>query len=174
MRLWKTWLLISLCSVALAVPAAASDDQGKRKGHAKQERKHKDGKRQGPKAGKPEIRFHGMDRNGDRVITRAEWRGEEQAFASRDWNGDGVLSGDEVTPGAARPTGTHGAHGTTGRLPHAVAPGGDPDAALFAGLDRNRDGVLSHAEWRGSDYDFRRLDFNHDGVLSPYEFGVGR
>lgn len=174
MRLWKTWLLIPLCSVALAVPAAASGDQGKGKGHAKQERKHKKDKKQEPKAGKPEIRFHGMDLNGDRVITRAEWRGEPQAFASRDWNGDGVLSGDEVTPGAARPTGVRGARGTTGRLPHAVAPESDPDAALFAGLDRNRDGVLSRAEWKGSDHDFRRLDFNHDGVLSPYEFGVGR
>ncbi len=177
MRFGKAWILIPVCTIALAAPAASASAQGRAKGHAKHEQKQaqkqKESGRHGPPAGKPEIRFHGMDTNGDNVITRAEWRGAPEAFDTRDWNHDGVLSGDEVRPGAARPTGVPGAHATTGRLP-GVAAGNDPDAPLFAALDRNHDGVLSRAEWNGSEADFRRLDFNHDGVLSPYEFGVGR
>ena len=42
------------------------------------------------------MRFQGMDRNGDGVITRAEWRGSDRSFEVHDWNGDGKLSGDEV------------------------------------------------------------------------------
>ena len=50
-----------------------------------------------------QMRFRGMDRNGDGRITRAEWRGSAQSFRQHDWNNDGVLSGDEVRPGALRP-----------------------------------------------------------------------
>src|SRR5213595_2410467 len=42
------------------------------------------------------IRFQGLDRNHDGVITRAEWRGNDRSFQNEDWNGDGVLSGEEV------------------------------------------------------------------------------
>src|SRR5215207_10105742 len=51
-----------------------------------------------------QMRWGNMDRNGDRVITRAEWRGTAQAFQNADWNGDGILSGDEVNPNATRST----------------------------------------------------------------------
>ena len=37
-----------------------------------------------------------MDTDRDGVVTRAEWRGTEQAFRDHDANGDGVLSGAEV------------------------------------------------------------------------------
>ena len=37
-------------------------------------------------------RFKGMDRNGDGVITRDEWRGNDTSFQKHDRNGDGVLS----------------------------------------------------------------------------------
>ena len=37
-----------------------------------------------------------MDTDRDGVVTRAEWRGSEQAFRNHDTNGDGVLSGAEV------------------------------------------------------------------------------
>ena len=43
-----------------------------------------------------------MDRNTDGIISRAEWRGNNQSFQNQDWNNDGVLSGDEVDGGAAR------------------------------------------------------------------------
>ena len=37
-------------------------------------------------------RFRGMDRNGDGVITRDEWRGNDKSFRKHDRNGDGVIS----------------------------------------------------------------------------------
>src|SRR3990172_12806435 len=38
----------------------------------------------------------GMDRNKDGVITREEWRVSiDRSFYNHDWNGDGVLSGNE-------------------------------------------------------------------------------
>ena len=39
----------------------------------------------------------------------------------------------------------------------------------FEGMDRNRDGVISRSEWRGSDESFRRHDWNGDGKLSGEE-----
>src|SRR6188768_3357583 len=52
----------------------------------------------------PEIRFSGMDQNRDRIIQRDEWQGSNRAFSNQDWNGDGVLSGEEVRVGAQRNT----------------------------------------------------------------------
>ncbi len=43
------------------------------------------------------------------------------------------------------------------------------DNRRFEGMDRNNDGVISRAEWRGSDESFRRHDWNSDGVLSGDE-----
>ena len=37
-----------------------------------------------------------MDTDRDGVVTRAEWRGSDEAFRTRDTNNDGVLSGAEV------------------------------------------------------------------------------
>ncbi len=48
-------------------------------------------------------RLKEMDRDGDGVITRAEWRGNEEGFRAADSNHDSVLSGEEVRP--QRPTG---------------------------------------------------------------------
>lgn len=70
------------------------------------------------------MRFAGMDRNRDGRITRDEWRGSTNAFNRHDWNGDGVLSGIEVIPGARRP-----------------GNGGQQDE--FDRLDTNDDGFLS-------------------------------
>src|SRR5215212_4127440 len=42
------------------------------------------------------MRFRAMDTDSDGVVTRAEWRGSDQAFREQDANADGVLSGDEV------------------------------------------------------------------------------
>ena len=43
----------------------------------------------------------------------------------------------------------------------------------FRGMDRNGDGTISRAEWRGSDESFRRHDWNRDGVLSGDEVWAG-
>ena len=39
----------------------------------------------------------------------------------------------------------------------------------FGGMDRNGDGAISRSEWRGSESEFRRQDWNNDGVLSGDE-----
>jgi hypothetical protein len=49
------------------------------------------------------MKIQGMDTDNDGAITRQEYRGDDQSFANHDWNGDGVLSGEEVRPGAHRP-----------------------------------------------------------------------
>src|SRR5919106_881010 len=50
------------------------------------------------------MRFEQLDRNNDGRITRDEWNGNERGFRNRDWNGDGVLSGNEVRAGVHRDT----------------------------------------------------------------------
>ena len=42
-----------------------------------------------------------MDTNRDGVVSRAEWRGNDQSFRQHDSNRDGVLSGDEVRAAVA-------------------------------------------------------------------------
>ncbi len=114
-------------------------------------------------------RFHGLDKNRNNVVSRAEWNGDDRSFRNHDWNRDGVLSGDELIAGATRPTAANRPPDKPVSRPHT-----ESDEVLFARMDGNRDNSLSRAEWNGSDSDFVRLDFNRDGVLSPYEFGVGR
>jgi Ca2+-binding EF-hand superfamily protein len=93
------------------------------------------------------IRFAGLDTNHDGQISRSEWRGNDASFNEHDWNGDGVLSGIEVTPGAQRPVD-------------------------FNSLDRNDDNRIAPSEWPGSRALFNLLDANHDGFLSQQEFGT--
>jgi hypothetical protein len=176
--------------LTIATPVSAG--QGKAKGHAKHGEKNEDKaeKKENKAAAKarrsaddPGPRFPGVDRDHDGVIRRAEWRGSDSSFANRDWNHDGVLSGDEMKPGAVRPTLRRSASSRTTvaappPAPAATAPpirrsaGADPDAPVFARLDTNHDGVLTRAEW--PDARFSSVDFNRDGVLSAYEYGVGR
>jgi Ca2+-binding EF-hand superfamily protein len=101
--------------------------------------------------GRGKTRFAGMDRNGDGVITRSEWRGNDRSFRNHDWNGDGVLSGAEVAPG--------------GEVERE-----DLDRSLFGHLDRNNDGRLSRAEWGGTDASWREMDANRDGFVTRQEF----
>lgn len=44
-----------------------------------------------PRSQTAKMRFRGMDRNNDGVITSTEWWGSRQSFRVHDWNGDGVL-----------------------------------------------------------------------------------
>ena len=114
--------------------------------------------------GRAEIRFAEMDRNGDRVITRAEWRGSDQSFRAHDWDSDGILSGDEVRVGAARAT-----------TEDDFDPANRPQFRNwteegFANLDRNRDGRISRAEWYYDREAFVRADRNGDNWLTRAEF----
>jgi Ca2+-binding EF-hand superfamily protein len=96
-------------------------------------------------------RYRGWDRNNDGVITRAEWRGTLQEFRELDRNRDGVLSGNEVR---------------SDTWPTDSAW----DADSFAALDRNGNGRLSRAEWRGDVATFRQADRNRDNQITRAEF----
>ena len=104
---------------------------------------------------KEQMRFQGLDRNKDGIITRNEWRGNDQSFSNEDWNGDGILSGDEVRPGARR----------LGDLLSS-----ERSAARFRDLDRNNNGVIARNEWDDDRQAFDGLDANRNGVLSRDEF----
>jgi Ca2+-binding EF-hand superfamily protein len=116
-----------------------------------------------PGPGQSQMRFAGMDRNGDGVIARSEWRGNEQAFLVHDWNRDGVLSGAEVQPGARRPQGD----------PQDDYPIGQDNTLTqrFRDLDRNRDGRISRTEWLDDVEAFRRADTDRNNLLTLDEFG---
>jgi Ca2+-binding EF-hand superfamily protein len=110
------------------------------------------------------MRFQGMDRNNDGRISRAEWNGSDQSFKVHDWNGDGILSGEEVRSGGRR-----------------TPQDGDPEPADggvftdwtvrgFNRLDRDRDNRITVDEWRFARDDFRRADHDGDGVITRAEF----
>jgi Ni/Co efflux regulator RcnB len=162
----RTSKLLSVLALAcaLVVPATADQGKGKAKGKNKDKQTQSDQKhdrdwdRDNDRDwdGEPgQMRFRGMDRNGDGRISRAEWRGNDQSFANHDWNGDGILSGDEVRPGAwGEDDDWNGQRGWEDR---------------FETLDRNDDGYLSRAEWPGADRLFNLLDLNRDGRVSFQE-----
>ena len=55
---------------------------------------------------------------------------------------------------------------------HKTAPtvkGPTAARTSFAGVDRDHDGVIRRAEWRGNDMSFANRDWNHDGILSGNE-----
>jgi Ca2+-binding EF-hand superfamily protein len=87
------------------------------------------------------IRFEGMDADNDGVITRGEWKGNDQSFRQQDTNRDGVLSGAEIRIEERR----------------------------IDEMDADNDGVITRSEWRGNVESFREQDTNRDGVLSGGE-----
>src|SRR5206468_2423023 len=90
-----------------------------------------------------------MDRNGDGVVTRAEWQGPDGAFRLHDTNKDGVLSGTEVFDNRDR-----GRQAFTDWTPRG-----------FAELDRNRDNRLTWKEWRFDRQSFELADRDRDNVV---------
>jgi hypothetical protein len=167
------WVQAATCAMALVVapmtgravaqppphaPAHGQDkvkdkdkkDKNDRGTHAQRRNGHADWDR----------RFHGLDRDGNGVINREEWDGDDRAFAVHDWNRDGVLAGDELRAGATPPP--------------AARNRNEPDHVLFARMDANSDGRVTRNEWTGTARTFERLDANDDGALSAFEYGVGR
>lgn len=93
-----------------------------------------------------EDRLHKQDADGDGVISRAEFAGDDAAFARLDRNHDGVLSDAD----SKRPT-------------HEPGAGAE---ARFKQMDINGDGQLTRDEWRGTERTFNAKDKNADGVLT--------
>jgi len=116
-----------------------------------------------------QMRFQGMDTNGDGVITRREWRGNDNSFRNQDWNGDGILSGDEVRTGASRQTGWSQDWNQDGRVDNLDSQ----IAERFRGYDMNSDDRVARSEWPGDGRLFARLDANRDGYLSVQEYTQG-
>lgn len=131
-------------------------DKGKADGDKPEAKDEKVQKKPEPKPDKT-MRFRGLDRNNDGIITRNEWRGDHSSFLNHDWNGDGVLSGGEVRP--------------DGRGPDDLASG-ERLRGRFKDQDHNRDGVISRHEWHDDNPTFDRLDSSRDGVLSRDEFSA--
>jgi hypothetical protein len=145
-------LLALTMAGALVAPGASADQEGKAKGHAKAKaaKAAKDERNDQP------MRFRDMDQNGDRVITRSEWRGNDQSFKEHDTNGDGVLSGNEVLAAVQPP-----APDRSRREERAVR---------FDRMDRDHDGRLGRNEWEGAAAAFSRADLDHDGIVSRAEY----
>src|SRR3954468_20614255 len=103
-----------------------------------------------------QMRFRAMDTDNDGVITRAEWRGDDQSFREHDLNHDGVLSGDEVAP---RPVANSQDRSRREEM-----------AARFERADRNGDGQIARREWTGTTAAFKRMDEDGDGVITRQEY----
>src|SRR5688500_9138919 len=95
-------------------------------------------------------RFQALDDNKAGRITRDEWDGNDRSFRNHDWNGDGVLSGNEVRPGAQRDTDL--AHHNPNQCERDL----NWTRANFTSLDHNRHGRLSANEWHFDMETFRR------------------
>jgi hypothetical protein len=113
-----------------------------------------------------QIRFQVMDQNKDGIIQRTEWQGSTRAFAVQDWNGDGVLSGQEVRIGAQRNTNWLEAD----HQPNRVERNLSWTATAFTNLDHNRDGRLTANEWHYDTETFNRVDRNRDQAINRAEF----
>ena len=115
------------------------------------------------------MRFQGLDRNNDGVITRNEWRGDDRSFRNQDWNGDGELSGDEVRAGARRQNNWSQDWNRDGRVDNFDAQ----IAQRYRGYDMNTDNRVARSEWPGDGRLFIRLDTNRDGFLTIQEYTQG-
>jgi Ca2+-binding EF-hand superfamily protein len=112
------------------------------------------------------MRFQGMDRDGDGRITREEWQGSQRSFNVHDWNGDGVLSGNEVRVGSQRDTDMAQADHDPNWRERTLSYTRNG----FNSLDHDRDGRIEPNEWHYQPETFRRIDRNRDNAINLNEF----
>jgi Ca2+-binding EF-hand superfamily protein len=152
----KIYRAIAMASVLVVLaPPAFAGQNGRARGRAA-----KAPQDQSSSDAQMQSRFRAMDTDGDGVITRAEWRGTDQAFRQQDTNGDGVLSGAEVRAVTQTPVPAAGTN--QARL--------DQLNTRFSGLDVDNDGRLARSEWSGTAAAFDRADADHDGFVTRAEF----
>ena len=96
-----------------------------------------------------EDRFEYLDANNDGRVERSEWHSSADAFRWLDRNKDGVLSRREVVGDEQTQT-----------------------VDQFRDLDVNRDGRVTREEWQWSRRSFDQYDRNRDGVLSRAELAT--
>ena len=115
------------------------------------------------------MRFAAMDKNRDGVIARTEWQGSNRSFDVHDWNNDGVLSGDEVRPGARRSQrrANEDEEFDSAEREYEFT---NWTAEGFRQLDHNQDNRITREEWHFAPEGFRRADHNRDTVISRAEF----
>lgn len=107
-----------------------------------------------------EAKYRAIDMNGDGRVTRNEWRQSfERSFDNHDWNGDGILSGDEVKTWKDSDDDWN----NQGRR------WGSRRWNKMGKIDQNNDGQISRSEWRGSAEDFNRVDDDGNGFLTALE-----
>ena len=94
-----------------------------------------------------------MDTDGDRKISKDEWKGSAEAFDRLDSDDDGFISAEE------------GLQARRGRGARGMGPGQ---------MDTNGDQKISKDEWKGSAEAFDRLDSNDDGFITAEEGRQGR
>ena len=157
MKIPRTVALVALSAV-LAVPSAFAQGNSNAKGKAKGHDKEND-QEESRRETSEQMRFRGMDTDNDGVITRSEWRGNDQSFRVQDSNRDGVLSGEEVRRSDAATT----RRDRTRR---------EEQAARFQRADRNGDSRVARDEWAGNTDAFNRMDRNRDGVITRDEFSA--
>jgi Ca2+-binding EF-hand superfamily protein len=117
------------------------------------------------------MRFQAMDRNADGVIQREEWQGSARSFQVHDWNGDGRLAGNEVRIGAQRNTAND--QEVADHVPGRAERYLNWTPAGFTSLDHNRDSRITANEWHFDLESFRRADRNRDDILTRAEFVNG-
>jgi len=99
-------------------------------------------------------RFQAMDTNKDGRISRAEFKGPSDVFASVDADHDGSITKPEAT---------------RAYLAFVGLLSLQEKAKAFRTMDANKDGQLSQAEFKGPKAAFARLDANHDGLITRAE-----
>jgi len=101
---------------------------------------------------------HPDDSNGDRRISRNEWRGSIEEFRQLDSNRDGVLSGTEIPQ-----------EPLDNRTPRERGGRGQGNSEVRK-LDKDASGVVEGHEWPYDPDIFHQLDADHNSVLSEDEF----